>query len=304
MFKRVTDALRTNKSYASGALEEYLSVFAENLERFRITQVEGEFDEAVVENMHAFIPYRNEAIQLFMTISQYAPTDENARRLHKFFESVIPYTERPHSPQVMSREWEYDNFKFIIHELYLYVAAVFIVGERFQQANLLMQQTFYIRDPEGYGRADTNDYTIFRIYLKSLEHRKKRLKLNNANLQADLLKDRCKGTGIDFHQLAQADFVLYLRKELSEQHVFGGRWWPDTLVHMTRSHEPFEIFSRSISKSYFERAKVVLGVEDVEPLTKLAEATNSGQKHMPYGDSMFFVGLKHLTGLERIASLP
>jgi len=84
-FKRAVDAIRNNKAYALGALNEYLNTFAENLERFRIKKSEGEFDDAVIKSIEDFLPYRNEAIQLFVTISQYAANDENIQKMHRFF---------------------------------------------------------------------------------------------------------------------------------------------------------------------------------------------------------------------------
>ena len=89
-FKRAVDAIRNNKAYALGALNEYLNTFAENLERFRLEKSEGEFDDAVVKSIEDFLPHRNEAIQLFVTISQYAANDENIQIMHRFFESLMP----------------------------------------------------------------------------------------------------------------------------------------------------------------------------------------------------------------------
>lgn len=62
-FKRCIDAIKNSKPYAAGALDEYCELFAKNFERFRIQNVEGhEFDDEVIKNIGAFLPYRNEAI--------------------------------------------------------------------------------------------------------------------------------------------------------------------------------------------------------------------------------------------------
>lgn len=91
-YKRAVSAIKDNKPFASGALDEYLTNFSTNIERFRITEKKGEFDDQVVENIEQFLPYRNEAISLFITIAQYAPTEENILKSHRFFEGLIPYT--------------------------------------------------------------------------------------------------------------------------------------------------------------------------------------------------------------------
>ncbi len=137
--KRAVAAIRENKPFASGALDDYLCTFSENLERFRLQNIEGEFDDAVVESIEQFLPYRNEAIQLFNAISHYAPNEENILKLHRFFETLIPYMNRPEDAR-QSSEWDFDNFKFIVHELFLYAIAILIKSERFQEANILLTQ--------------------------------------------------------------------------------------------------------------------------------------------------------------------
>jgi TIR domain len=76
VFRRCIDAIKNQKAYAGGAFDEYCNTFSENLERFRLSKPEGEFDDAVIRNIEEFIPYRNEAIQLFVAIAQYSPTQE------------------------------------------------------------------------------------------------------------------------------------------------------------------------------------------------------------------------------------
>jgi hypothetical protein len=118
LFKRCVDALKNHKTYASGAFDEYCTVFAANLERFRILDQEGEFDDAVIKNIEEFKPFRNEAIQLFITIAQYSQSEVIIQRLHRFFESLIPYMNRP--PNITQcKEWDFDNYKFVVHELFL-----------------------------------------------------------------------------------------------------------------------------------------------------------------------------------------
>ena len=121
-FRRALDAIRNNKEYCRGALNEYFSIFTRNLERFRLSDGEGEFDDRVIENIEQFLPYRNEAIEIFLALAQYRDTPDTFQQLHRFLEGLIPYMERP---QTITRynEWDFDNFKFIAHELFLTLIA-------------------------------------------------------------------------------------------------------------------------------------------------------------------------------------
>ena len=61
-------------TYTGGAIFEYFDVFSLNLERFRITKDKEEFDEKVVGNIEEFLPYRNEAIEIFVALARYRAT--------------------------------------------------------------------------------------------------------------------------------------------------------------------------------------------------------------------------------------
>ncbi len=105
-------------------------------------------------------------------------------------------------------EWDFDNFIFIVHELFLYAVAVLIKHERFDQANFLMEQKYYMPGNSDYGRDVMVSFIVFRKYMRSLEHRNKRLGLRSISVIADLLKELCTVTGVDVRILIQAEFGI------------------------------------------------------------------------------------------------
>lgn len=278
-FKRAVDALKNNKAITSGAIDEYLGTFSENLEKFRLENPEGEFDDAIISNIENFIPYRNELIQLFISINQYVSSDENTQKIHRFFESIIPYMQKPEHIKSY-HEWNFDNFKFIVHELFLYAIGIFIKFEHFDQANYLLEQKYYLPGNSDYGRDVMVGFSVFREYMNSLEHRNKRLNLRRLSLRADLLKDRCTGVGIEFRHLLQADFVIFMRAEIVAEDDFS-RWWPETLMWLGHFHSPFEIFARSISKKYFDQVKVLLAIDSPADLEELFQSYSKGIRKVP-----------------------
>lgn len=281
-FKRCVDAIKNNKSHATGTFEEYCSIFAENLERFRIVDHSGEFDDAVIKNITDFLPFRNEIIQLCIVIAQYTDGAEYIHIVHRFFEKIIPYMDRPQGV-TQWRELDFDNYKFIIHELFLYVLAIMIKYERFNNANILFQEQYYLPQNSEIGRNAMVSFTAIRNHAESLEIRKNRLKLRRLSLRADLLKERCVGVGIDFRYLLQADFVAFMRASIESQDTYGG-WWPETLLYAGHYNSSFEVFARSTSKSYFEKAKVLLGIDSKEELAPLLASYQRGTRRLPRWD--------------------
>ena len=278
-FKRCVEALRNSKSYTAGAFDEYCNVFASNFEHFRISKYDGEFDDAVVKSIEEFLPFRNEAIQLFTTVAQYSPTPEVMQRTHRFFESLIPYMQRPAHVSQWD-EWDFDNFKFLIHELFLYVVAILIKHERFQQANQLLSQQYYLPGNSDYGRDVMVNFIVFCQNMRSLAHRNQRLKLNRLSVRADILEQRSKGSGVEFRDLMQTDFVLFMRAERDNKDSYSG-WWPDTLVYVGRFHSAFEIFARSVSRTYFDRVKCLLAIDQVSDLSEQLEGYKADSRRLP-----------------------
>jgi hypothetical protein len=301
IFKRCIDALKNHKAYAAGSLDEYCTTFATNLERFRITNPDGEFDDVLIKSIEDFLPFRNEAIQLFTVIAQYSPSEEVVQRLHRFFESLIPYMNRP--PNVSQwKEQDFDNYKFVVHELFLYALAVLLKHNRLDQANYLLQKHYYVPENSDYGRDAMVSFTVFREHMKSLDVRNDRLNLGRLSIRSDLLKDRCVGTGIEFHYLQQADFVAFMRAEVEAKKTFDN-WWPETLLLLGRFNRPFEIFARSISKSYFEQSKVLLAIETPTDLESLFESYDDGSRKIPKWQFESFSPVL-LLGYEHLATQP
>lgn len=300
-FKRCIEALKNNKPYASGAFDEYCNTFTLNLERFRLSKPEGEFDDAVIKSIEEFLPFRNEAIQLFTTIAQYSPTTEFVQRTHRFFEGLIPYMHRLSNINQHS-EWDFDHFKFIVHELFLYALAIFIKHDRLAQAKYLLEQHYYLAGNSEYGRNVMVSYVVFREYLRSLEHRNTRLNLRRLSLRADLLKERCNGTGIEFRYLMQADFVAFMRAEIEVEND-SKRWWPESLLYLGHFNGAFEVFARSVSKAYFNNAKGLIAIESAKDLEPIFKSYQDGSRQLPrWGFEGFSPST--LLGYENLATRP
>jgi hypothetical protein len=276
-FSRAIESIRNTRPYMKGALEEYLESFTTNLERFRITGKEGEFDDLVIESINNFIPYRNEAIEMFLAVAQYNNSKEAHIQMHRFFERLIPYLDRPENVQSYG-DWDLDNFKFIVHELFLYCVAALLKHEAFDAVAYLLRNRYFVASNPDNGRNSMVNFSIFRAYLKSLEHRNSRLKLNRLSLHADLLKQRCTAVGVNFEHVMLADFVLYLRDCLDAVKT-GSRqgWWPYSLMWIADRERTFEIFARAESHEYFEILKVVLDIQKKDELNALFTAISEGK---------------------------
>ena len=291
--KNAVAALKSGEwSAATVAIEDYFSILSENLAKFQIKGAGENVVDFVLKGIDDLAPHRNDAVDLFTAIARYAPTEDNIRRVHRFFELLIPYI------KVNSQTWEFDNFRFFAHELFLCWVAALLKRERFVAADEFLCEHFYLGSDASYGNTSLRDYCIFDTVVQSSEQmnrRKERL-----CVEADLLKERANPPALEFEHLQQADLVLYIRGEIHHRCAhYSTSWYPTTLMYTT--FEPpraFEIFVRSASKKYFESSKRIFGISQKEDLLKAMQ--NSKEVYWR-GRA---INPKALLGYEQLATLP
>lgn len=299
LLRRCLDALKNGRPFVEGAVDEYLTTFAENLERFRITLDDSkDADEQITDSIEEFTPHKNEFVQVMLTIGQYAPNDDMQRKLHRFFEQLLPYLDRPENLN-SHHSWAFDNFKFIVHELYLYAIAILIRHERFAFADRLLATPYYVSSKTNRGGDATTTFSKFHGYMESYEKRSRRL--HRLSSRADVLKQRAESSGFDFKWLMQADFVLYLRGSLNNDHYT--RWWPDTLVFATHSYGPMEVFARSRSASYYRQVSNVMGGVSSDDLKAHIAKLQGDRNDVPQWQ-FERIAPDVLTGIDKLASIP
>jgi hypothetical protein len=283
-FRRSLDALKNNKDYWIGALSDYFDLFVHSFEKFRIIEHEGEYDDKVINNLEQFIPYRNELVAIFHAIARYRNVHDAHKTIHYLFERLIPYMDRPEGMKTFTR-WDFDNFRFIVHELFLYVIAIFLKNECFYACAYLLSQQFYVTNDD-YDKG-LKSFSYLRQSMEILNYRNERLAKNTGmkrwSIRADLLKERCGSSGILFQDLMQADFVLYLRDAVDSLRYDQMRqsYWPESLLYLPRFGHPFELFARAESLQYFNEMKIIFNISSKDDFQPFIQAVQKGSIYLP-----------------------
>ncbi len=282
-FRRLVEAIKNARPHAHGALVEYFNLFSENLNKFRLEPSKGatDFDQKIVESIEQFIPSRNELIEVFAFVAQYDTTNTTAPVIHKFFESLIPYLNKPEGVSSF-HEWDWDNLKFIVQESFILCISVFLKHERYGIVENLVKQRYYVEKDNNQGQSTMESFGVFRNHLTSLKHRNDRLKLRRLSLHSDFMKERCTDSGISFNNIMQADFLLYLAEAIQGLKMGRRRmWWPETLVFKSFHGGTFEIFLRSESIEYFNRVAPILDIKIKAELEPFVEALKNDAIFVP-----------------------
>lgn len=227
------------------------------------------------------------------------------RLIHRFFESALPYLFRPKNVTQWSTD-SFDNFKFIVQELFLYTIAILLRRERFGAVISLLSIDYYVGETEDAHNGAMRSYSMFRSHLQSLDRRNKRLNLRRVSLHADLLRDRCETSGLTLRAIMQADFVLYFYDAMRSLKTKSRQdWWPETLIWFEEYSSPFEIFARSESRSYFERICPMLAVESKEEIENALPSFGhqNARLYLPRWD-WHSISIPRAINLEKLATKP
>ena len=277
-FDKAIRAIEQDSPGVLGHIDEYLTAFLGKLEEFRIIEFDGPIDDSILETLDAFLPIRNQYVELIVKTARFSPDVRWATVFHRFIEELIHYT-NPRRGQKRV-EYDMDNFKFILHEVFLYTIATLLKFERFEQAAYLLSQRYYV--PQGSDHGFMASFDDIHKHMGSLEERNERLEIGSEAIRADILRERCSGTEVTINDLMQADFTIFLRAEL-ENYPKYSQWWPELLTFLTEEGGAFGIYVRAHSKSYFDRLKVVLGIVQAQDLQPLIDAYKAEARSAPRG---------------------
>lgn len=262
---RAVSLLKAGEPTAAGALQDYFDAITDNLGELRHDpDAPGEPDDRFIQSLEKFLPYRDEYISVISALAKGEVDDRKCTLLVRFFEKLMPFVFRPANTTVWADAWS-RNFEFIIHELFLHLAALLLRHEQFSALNEILGANYYVGDIQDLRHESTIPFYVFRQPARMFDVRNKRLGLNRAIPWADTINERASPGGVSMEELTQADLVLYLRDAVDA--VAGNRrnrWWPVSTIYTQNNFRQMELFARSISAKYFSRFCPVLGVTKIE----------------------------------------
>ena len=238
---------------------DFLEEFYSNLKDYTITFTSRDtvtFGKEICDNINSYTPLRNDFILFFDKVTK-SELELEIDVLIRFLERLPLLT----SPQDNRSSWspnEFDNFRFFIHELFLYLIAVGLKNENYKFVEELLYSSYFFQDKYDY----KNEPKMFEKFYQHVDIIKQYY--NQAYTQnffspmADLMIKRIPD-GYTIDNLIDADLLCYYVAELNNL-----RWFPITYVYRTRGK--FELFDRLISKRHFDKVKLLFNVSNSKEL--------------------------------------
>lgn len=280
-------------------VRDFTNEFFDNLTQFRIKPISHQYIEggkAIFENITQYIPLRDDYIAFISKLAKGLEEWDVDIVIHLF--EKLPSLFYPEEQGVNWSNNQFDNFRFVTHELFIYTISVFLRNEQYAVLDSLFNSKYFIKDVY-QAQVKPSSYLSFNLKIDSLTVYYEQLqgrKIDTA--QADILIKRLPAhfNKTDF---IDADLLCYYVGLFSDMN-----WFPRTYIYKDEYNYSFSFFNRLVSKKHFEKIKLILQIETVEELKIKLEKIKSEVK-----DNIFYpnswsrvVALERLIEIELVAT--
>lgn len=268
-------------------MEQYVGKLIASLSQFKVTFNGGntkELIDLIESRIEAMQAVNSDFVKFLETVA--SNRECTGEFFVDFFEKLLQYYEDESIDLATSDKVWYlvnDNYRFFNYELFLSFVATMIKHERFDIVRDVVSTDYCILSNR-YGRqVKPLKYSEFQKYNYTLDRFKKGL--TKSRLYSEAASLLCsKMEGKMFERMVEADILLYYLSLVynSSDDVFG-KWYPTLSIYNTA----FCVLPKLVSCRYFEKAKVLFGVEDKDSFVTLIKGLDDnlerdGYHRIPY----------------------
>ncbi len=248
----------------------------------------------VCERIHEYTPLRDGFIRLMDFVLKYE-IEIDVNIFISFFETLYTYSHKVKSHYA----WDNDQYKFIIHEMFLYFIAICIKYRNFSLMQSILNGSYFI-----HVYSDTKEmksFDVFNLPIGSLnKYYNETYSKNFYSPMADLMSKRISSI-ITLENLLDADILCHYCA------VFNNlSWFPVTYIYRPHNSK-IEVIERLISKQYFENIKGIFSLDTVEEFLNRAKEISEIYINGKYGyinSNSSVPNIHFLLGKVQVASKP
>lgn len=266
-------------------LKDFLNEFTENLKEFSITFTthnQIEIGKQICENINQYTPLRDDFINFFNILTK-SKVSFDIDILIKFMEG-LPIFLSPLDDKSSWSNFEFDNFRIIIHEILLYLVGVGLKNDNFKFIEEILYSSYFTRE-KYKNNNEPSSFDIFYNHTNIITpYYKQMYSKNYHSSMADFIIKRIPEL-LSKKLLVQADLLCH-----HIAHLNNLEWFPITYVYDTSGR--YELFYRMESKRHFEKVKILFNVDTLEEFKKKLETleeNDAGSNKTRYPDTYNFV---------------
>lgn len=262
-YNALRNALMESKPILSFCRNDFLDAAIGYADSLRIREQPNieKLEDRVFEDLHTLLPLRDQLVDWLLIETSLTEQEILQPILIDFLERILALKYRPPEITSWNEAW-FDAHRIFVYEIFLYVIAVLVKANRPVLIHELLSTHYLLPDSEAHRNRDFVIFDEFYTHSETLASRNKRLKLNLISPIADIIKERATRENLPFRDIIQAELVVFLVAILSDT----CRWYPHTSVYSSRGRGRFPLFVRASQHKYFERLKVITGIESADDL--------------------------------------
>lgn len=238
------------------------------------------FGKAIHDNIISYTPLRNDYITFLDKIFK-SELEFDIDIFIKFFEK-LPILKDPQDDRSSWSSSEFDNFKFFIHEIFLYTIAIGLKNEKYKFIEEILYSGYFFQGRYDYKKEAQRFDELYNYIEIFDQYYKQTYSQDYFSPMADLIVKRLPDI-VSLDELVNADLLIGYIASLENL-----RWFPITYVYRTRDNGKFELFNRLVSQRHFDKVKVLFNVSTVKEFQekiKTFQASDNGQNRIGYSRS-------------------
>jgi hypothetical protein len=274
--------IEKNPKRINSIIREFLDEFYTNLKDYPVTctsNLKVEVGKVVCENINQYTPLRNDFISFFNKISK-TDLEFDIDILIRFLEK-LPLFKSELDGKRLSNQY-FDNYKFIIHELFIYLVAIALKNENYKMLEELFYSSYFFQDISDYNR-EPNNFSKLYNYIDVIDMYYKEIYSSNFICpMADFIIKRVP-EGFTIDMVVEADLICHYICSLNNK-----RWFPITYIYKQSSY--FDFLQRFVSKRHFEKAKGVFEVNtslELQEKLRLYKESDKSPENMRHNNAVF-----------------
>ena len=254
-----------NISRLKMVMDNFKSAFLEAFESmlFGEGELKRPYDEQIYQRICDMRPLRDDYVSF---LNQLAIGNEMVSDISDYLFEIMEETWKYNDFMVSGRSYlsiQFDHFRFINYELFLYTILILIEKGLYNEAHFLLTTKFFINNRYGEG-----EHTFSFIYasVDSLDNdRKRRLGLSSYSMVAKEIMSRADIAGRNYvHELIDTELLIYYFSNLQD-----GIWFPRTYIYIEPGTRHIHKFLRKLkSKRFFNHAQMLFGVNNIDEMRK------------------------------------
>lgn len=242
-------------------VNEIIKTFLENLWEFQLETAPADiktFGEKLLESLKAYKPLREDFIR-FIDLITSIDVQIDSDIIIDFFENA-PIYDRPKEDIKGWYPAQFDIFKIIFQELFIYVIGISLKNRNYPLVSDLLHSKYYVKN-ECLRNREPEKFTYLSHYHKNLDAYVKEVYKKVTGFGDYIVTNLSEQ--VNKEEIILADTLCYILSSLERESKYYD-WFPHTYLYNQRNK--FNFFEKITSKKHFEKIKIIFDVDNEKEL--------------------------------------